>query len=140
MTAPAGPPLPCGHPFAALKPNFLGITECSACRAAFGRADRLDGWKAIAAALGVDRATAIIWHELEIDPLPVRHDRKGVYASRAGLERWLHAGDMPLVVHNELKRLRASVADLERLAADVEQLKVQLGPPVPGHDRTGTEG
>ena len=126
MTAPAGPPLPCGHAFAALKPNRLGITECSACRAAVGKADRLNGWKEIAAALGVDRATAIGWYERELDPLPVRHDRKAVYASRAALERWLHAGDMPLAVHAELKRLRACVPDLQRLAVELELLKAQV--------------
>ncbi len=126
MTAPAGPPLPCSHPFEALKPNVVGITECSACRAAFGKADRLDGWKDIASALGVDRATAIAWHNREVDPLPVRHDRKGVYASRAALERWLHAGDMPLAVHDELRRLRASLPDLQQLVADVAKLKARL--------------
>ena len=126
MTAPNGPPLPCGHAFAALKLSRVGITECSACRAAVAKADRLNGWKEIAAALGVDRATAIAWYEREFDPLPVRHDRKGVYASRAALERWLYAGDMPLAVHTELKRLRACVPDIQRLEAELEQLKAQF--------------
>jgi hypothetical protein len=127
--APPGPPLPCGHPFSALAKNGMGVTECSVCRAALNKTDRLNGWKAIAAALGVDRTTAIGWHEREADRLPVRHDRKGVYASRAALERWLHAGDMPLATHAELQRLRASVPDLQQLAADVERLKVHLGAP-----------
>jgi len=126
VTAPAGPTLPCGHPFAALTAHPLGIVECSACRAAVGKADRLDGWKDIAAALGVDRATAMTWHNREVDPLPVRRDRKGVYASRAALERWLHGGDMPLAVHDELRRLRAGMAELEQVVAEIAQVKAQL--------------
>ena len=72
--------------------------------------DRIEGWKAIAAAVGVS-VTRV--RELA-DPkrkfqLPVRYGARGVYVARVALEGWFAQYDAPYGAHASLKAAGRSV-------------------------------
>lgn len=67
--------------------------------------DTAEGWKEIAAALGVSIKTAKKYFEQNIDPLPVRVNHRGVYAHMEALRQWVYRRDLPLAVAQKLKKL-----------------------------------
>ena len=75
-------------------------------------ADRYEGWKAIAVALGCSVHTAQRWARRNEDPLPVRENHNGMYSIKAALAAWCDRQDKPLQVADELRSLRAEVATL----------------------------
>jgi hypothetical protein len=82
------------------------VSEANAKQAVLGP-DRIEEWKAIAAAVGVS-VTSV--RELA-DPkrkfqLPVRYGARGVYVARAALEGWFAQYDAPYGAHASLKAPR----------------------------------
>lgn len=58
--------------------------------------DRIEGWKAIAAALGRNEQYARrAANEFQIFRLPVRENHRGVYITRWNLLRWMEDIDRP---------------------------------------------
>lgn len=77
--------------------------------------DRIEGWKAIAYALGVSREqTAFTWARRNVDPLPVRIGHRGVYALRGALESWVDRQDRPIQYNDQVRTLKAKLAKLSQ--------------------------
>jgi hypothetical protein len=69
-----------------------------------------EGWKMIAAALGLsERATIDAANRRRVDPLPVRKNHRGVYIARAALVAWLERHDGTYQQAQEIRELRTEV-------------------------------
>lgn len=84
------------------------------------RRNRLEGWKAIANAIGVSESRAVeLAHPMRKIALPVRYGANGPYIEKSLLNIWFWHFDAPFGLHTSLKgsfrhRRRAEAEDGER--------------------------